>query len=526
MENQTYMEDADGRIIVDGYAPVTKWVPGMSLSQLDQANFGGAEGPSPEAQHQREIALANLSIIGRGLGLTGTDEDVAASLQTVDTGISRNMLDPSKVSNGYTASSNVNWDAFPNDGGGPFDLLAGGIKDIAKEGMEFISEAPPIIKLAMLAAGGYGAYASLAGAGAGGGSILNAGGSLLGDGAIPSLSTYGAGGLAGTGTTSLSTYGAGGLSGALAGTGGSALGSLAGAGGLAGSALAGTWGAGLAGAGGAGAGGAGTGAATAGAGAGAGAGGAGGTVSAGGGLIGKDLLGTGAGGLLGTGLTGGQVAGMLGGGLLGGIGGSKESGKITTTTEPWSEQKPYLTDLFGRAKTAMDNSGGPSHGEISAVNSMYETAIGQNGNPMLGMDNPYLSKTIQTAQDDVTRNMQGQFNTASRQSGSYGNSGLNSEFAREMPRALGNIDTTMRMQDYTNQQGLYENAANRKLSASKDLYTMAKDHRNTPFNNLEKYGRLIQGSYGGSSSQPYFTNPTSDILGGAMAGYNLFTGGK
>lgn len=223
---------------------------------------------------------------------------------------------------------------------------------------------------------------------------------------------------------------------------------------------------------------------------------------------------------------GNKVVGLLGGALLGGLDGSKESGKITTTTEPWSEQKPYLTDLFARSKSAMDNIGGPSLGENSAVNSLHETATGINGNPMLGMDNPYLSKTIQTAQDDVTRNMQGQFNTASRQSGSYGNSGLDSEFAREMPRALGNIDTAMRMQDYTNQQGLYENAANRKLSASRDLYTAAKDQRNTPFNNLEKYGSLIRGNYGGSSSQPYFTNPTADILGGAMAGYNLFTGGK
>lgn len=268
---------------------------------------------------------------------------------------------------------------------------------------------------------------------------------------------------------------------------------------------------------------------------GAGSGAAGSTGVAGAGTAGGALGGAGTagavasgGGLLNavTGTTGQKIAGALAGGLLGSVGGSKESGKITTTTEPWAEQKPYLTDLFARSKAAMDGSQAPSSSEMTALNQLNRTATGQNRNPMLGMDNPYLSKTIQTAQDDVTRNMQGQFNTASRQSGSFGNSGLNSEFAREMPKALGNIDTTMRMQDYTNQQGLYENAANRELSASKDLYTMGQNNRYTPFNNLEKYGRLIQGSYGGSSSQPYFTNPTADILGGMMTGYNFFNGSK
>jgi hypothetical protein len=220
----------------------------------------------------------------------------------------------------------------------------------------------------------------------------------------------------------------------------------------------------------------------------------------------------------------GSLLGALLGGTLGGIGGSQEAGKITTVQEPWSAQQPYLTDLFARSKEASLQNTAPGMYETNAVNALNSAALGPTSNPMLGMDNPYLNKTIQTAQDDVTRNMQNQFNTANRQSGSFGNSGLQETYARELPKALGNIDTSMRMQDYTNQQGLYENAANRNLSSAQNLYGMGQNYRYTPYNNLNQYGNLIRGSYGSSTSQPYFNNPTASILGGASAGYKLFGG--
>jgi hypothetical protein len=83
-------------------------------------------------------------------------------------------------------------------------------------------------------------------------------------------------------------------------------------------------------------------------------------------------------------------------------------------------------------------------------------------NPYLGVDNPYLTATIDKAQGDLTRNYnltaQPAFNAAMVNSGSFGNAGvqqMNENSQRNLQGSLGNISTQLRGADYANQANLY-----------------------------------------------------------------------
>jgi hypothetical protein len=215
------------------------------------------------------------------------------------------------------------------------------------------------------------------------------------------------------------------------------------------------------------------------------------------------------------------------GAVLGGANGSQQSGSTTTAVEPWSGQKPYLLDLYANAQGLFNANRNPSAAETNALNAIQQRAaagsplqtaatsniqdllgqdptqaygIGQanqylgqtvdpisnqylgqttpktnnqyigrtasvGANPMLGLNNPYIESAINSAQEDVIRAMQPQFAAAQRASGSFGNSGLQETYARELPRALGNISNSMRMADYGTQQQLQEAAVNRALQS-------------------------------------------------------------
>ena len=93
-------------------------------------------------------------------------------------------------------------------------------------------------------------------------------------------------------------------------------------------------------------------------------------------------------------------------------------------------------------------------------------------NPMLGLNNPYLSQAIDNAQSDVARNytnaVMPQADSAFARSGAFGGSAwqqAQTDNSRAMAGELGRISTNMRMQDYGAQQGLFENAINRSDAA-------------------------------------------------------------
>lgn len=179
-------------------------------------------------------------------------------------------------------------------------------------------------------------------------------------------------------------------------------------------------------------------------------------------------------------------------------------------------------------------------------------------NPFLGQNNPYLQQNIDRAQDDLTRQYnlttQPAYNSAMVRSGSFGNSGvqqLNENAQRGLQTSLGNVDSSMRMQDYQNQMGMYQwdQGFNRQLF--NDAYgqnmnnlttgigllgtlagynandlTNANTIQNTPFNYWQQFSNAANGlgqGYGTqSTSMGTSSNPALTAMGGAMLGSRLY----
>lgn len=211
----------------------------------------------------------------------------------------------------------------------------------------------------------------------------------------------------------------------------------------------------------------------------------------------------------------------LAGGLLGSLDGSKQTGTETKTQAPWTPQQPYLLDLFNKAKTASDT-GAMSPYEQTALTGMQGVANGPKTNPLAGVDNPYLTQTINNASQDAMRNLMPMYDQAQRASGSFGNSGVTEAFGRTAADTLGKIATNARMQDYGTQQQLGENAVNRTVSSLGPLFSAGQNSASNPWTNINKYGQAITGSYGGTSSQPIYTNPVSNMLGGGLLGSQVY----
>lgn len=212
----------------------------------------------------------------------------------------------------------------------------------------------------------------------------------------------------------------------------------------------------------------------------------------------------------GSGGSGGSLLGTALGGLLGSYNGAKQAGTTTTTQVPWAAQQPYLLDAFKKAQQA--SNGSPIQ---TQANTNYKGILdGTLKNPYLGQDNPYLQKQIDYANEDVTRAMMPAMNQANRGSGSFGNSGVAETFGRAMTDQYGRNANTMRMQDYTQQQNLAESDINRKASFTQNANNFVAQPS-------QNYAQTIQGNYGGSTTTPYFNNPASNILGGAMLGNKI-----
>lgn len=84
-------------------------------------------------------------------------------------------------------------------------------------------------------------------------------------------------------------------------------------------------------------------------------------------------------------------------------------------------------------------------------------------NPFLGQANPYLQANIDAASQDMVNNYnlttQPAFNAAMANSGSFGNAGvaqMNADAQNQLQKNLGNLSNTARMQDYNQQQGMYQ----------------------------------------------------------------------
>ena len=150
----------------------------------------------------------------------------------------------------------------------------------------------------------------------------------------------------------------------------------------------------------------------------------------------------------------------------------------------------------------------------------YTNPFAGQTNPYLGQSNPYLQQNIDKAQGDVVRNYnmttQPAYNSAMVKSGSFGNEGvqqMNENAQKNLQSSLGDISNNMRMQDYTNQQGLY--MQQQQFDRNKDTWDATFDRDNSQWN--EGFNRSL---YNDAYSQNMNNLTTGVGLLGTLAGYN------
>lgn len=174
-----------------------------------------------------------------------------------------------------------------------------------------------------------------------------------------------------------------------------------------------------------------------------------------------------AGGLGGLGgiLSNPSTIGSLLGGLGGLLGGNKKGGDVETTMAPWGPQQPYLQALFPGATGTLD----------SVIR----------GNYLTPESNPYLKQYGQALSDQVGAAVDSRFALGGR----YGSGAHAGEVAKQVGNSLAGLYGGA----YGNERALQNNAA---------------------------LGIMGQ-RFGTQTSQPYYENPLSSALSGALAGSQL-----
>ena len=182
---------------------------------------------------------------------------------------------------------------------------------------------------------------------------------------------------------------------------------------------------------------------------------------------------------------------------------------------------------------------------------MAEINFGMTSNPFLGKENPYLQQNIDSTMGDITRNynlaVKPQTASMKAGSGSFGNSGLQqleTERQRQLADTLGKTAGGMRMQDYGNQQNMYQwdqgfnnnifqqGVQNNQQNLSNYMGLLNQGNQfnqqditnstsmyNTPLNYQTQFSNMA-GGLGGLGDTQSQTNPGSPMLG-AIGGWQL-----
>jgi hypothetical protein len=245
-----------------------------------------------------------------------------------------------------------------------------------------------------------------------------------------------------------------------------------------------------------------------------------------------------------------------------------DSVKTTTSSQPWSQQIPYLTAGFQQAQNLF-NKPGPAYYPGSTVAPIApetqsawsaQAARATNGSPLnaaaqgyakdvlggkyLNAGNPYLGAVDDAMWAKVAPNVNSQFSLAGRygsgaQSGALGEAYTNAiapyhynDYASQLQR----MDQTaagapaLAAEDYRDIAALGDVGTQRQaqgqnqINAAMDRYNY---NANLDANKLAQYMQLIQGNYGGSTTGKQPVNSPStlqQILGGVTAAGGLAAG--
>lgn len=229
----------------------------------------------------------------------------------------------------------------------------------------------------------------------------------------------------------------------------------------------------------------------------------------------------------------------------------------TTTTQPWAQQQPYLTYGFSEANR-LYGSGAPQYypGSTVAQFSPFQNAAlnltgkrASQGNPTLNAGGNYLTNVLEgdyltdfgSRLDPIFRDVEARvipsamsaYTKAGRTPGGAGSYGgvateaLTRAYApiaanlyegeRGRMQAAAGLAPTYAQSDYYDLDRLYDagskiqqqNQANIQDSVNRWNY-----YQQLPWDQLQRYLGSVQGNYGGTTTQPYYSNPFLQGAGG------------
>lgn len=214
-------------------------------------------------------------------------------------------------------------------------------------------------------------------------------------------------------------------------------------------------------------------------------------------------------------------------------GGSTPAGQTTTTQAPPAYMDPYIGTALSQAGSLL-GSGGPQYypgQQVAGFNPVQTNAmtgtIGLDQDLMQGSGNPYENAMFQQAAGATQNQLTGEF------------AGMGRNAAASAPlrsEQLNNLATSMYGGEYQNTVQDAMNAANQNMGIGNQIQQLSQDQINAnmqkynyyqqlPYQQLSQYEQFLQGVNPGSqTSSPYYTNPTANALGTALAAQQLYKG--
>ena len=205
------------------------------------------------------------------------------------------------------------------------------------------------------------------------------------------------------------------------------------------------------------------------------------------------------GGLMGS-LSNPQLLGAAGGALLGGMGGSS-SGTTTTTEGIPDWLMPYVKPALDKYSTDLQNYQTDPYGIMPSAMTQFKNTIG--GMYLDPSTNKYLEDYFRLGAERIKGSLSPSF-------GHMQAFGQHSGYNEALSRGLGDFSVGL-------YGGAYEKERDRQNQMTAAAPGFLGQSAQAQFQPYSQYLSSV-GALGKSKETPYFTNPWSSILGGAMAG--------
>lgn len=208
------------------------------------------------------------------------------------------------------------------------------------------------------------------------------------------------------------------------------------------------------------------------------------------------------------------------------------AGQTTTTNAPFAPYQPYIGTGLGQAANLLQQ-GGPNYypgQQVASFNPIQNNAFGNINN----MDNTLTQGSGNPWENSMFN--QAALATQGQLASQFAGSGRNLDASMPLRSdQLNNLATNFYGNNYQNSVNNAMNAGQQQLGIGNQIQGQGQNeinssmnafnfNQNQPYANLQRFMQTLGGLNGSSQSQPYFQNQGANLLGGALAGQQLYNG--